>query len=330
MTELRSIPGGNRFAALRGIAVSILVLLALLAFNVSTYRLDEAKQALVLQFGRPVGEPITDAGIHFRIPFVQEVRYFEKRQLAWDGDPNQIPTLGREFINVDTTARWRIADPRKFFESVRDEAGAQSRLDDILDSTVRDRISNTELTDIIRSASWQVDESDLQAATPDEDVAETLTKTVQVGREKLTRDIFEEAAGKTPELGIELVDFRLKRLNYIDSVQRQVFERMRSERERVAEGFRSEGDGEAARIRGETELELKTILSEAGRRAEVLRGEADAEATKIYAESYSVDPDFYGFLRSLESYRLTLGRGATLFLGPESEYLRVLREPSKR
>jgi len=293
----------------------------------ASYTLDETEQAVVLEFGKPVGEPITEAGLHFKAPFIQEVVVFDKRWLVWDGDPNQVPTRGREFISVDTTARWRISDALQFLKSVHNESGAQSRLDDVIDSVVRDKISSTDLVEIVRLASWDVTKADLARAivkTGGKD--HQLTQKVEIGRDKLTRSILEEARKSMPQYGIELVDVRIKRLNYVPSVQKQVFERMISERERIAEQFRSEGDGEASRIRGETARTLAEIRSEAKRKGEVIRGEADAEATRIYNAAYGEDASFYEFWRTMQSYRKTLN-GAVLLLGPDSDYFRYLRSP---
>jgi membrane protease subunit HflC len=293
----------------------------------SAFIVDEAEQALVLQFGRPVGDPITEPGIHFKTPFIQEVRTYDKRLIAWDGDPNQIPTRGREFISIDTTARWRIVDALQFVKSVRDESGAQTRLDDIIDSVVRDKISSTELTEIVRSKDWDVSEEDLmqqEVVAVDDD--SDLTEKIKVGRKTLVAAILAEASRDLPELyGIELVDVRIKRLNYIPSVRKQVFDRMISERQRIAEQFRSEGQGEASRIKGEFARELAVIRSEARRKAEVVRGEADAEATRIYNDAYSKDPEFYALLRTLESYPQTLNDKTELLISSDSEYFRVLR-----
>ena len=292
-----------------------------------TYVVDESMQAVILQFGKPVGDPVTEPGLHFKMPFVQEARMFEKRVLAWDGDPNQVPTSGREFISIDTTARWRIVDPLKFLESVTNESGAQSRLDDIVDSVVRDMISSTDLVEIVRSADWEVTSEDLARV----DVVTTemgdkeLMREVTVGRRRLTRKILEEARKLMPQYGIDVVDVRIKRLNYIPDVRRPVFERMISERQRIAEKYRSEGQGEAARIEGETARQLAEITSEAKRKAEVIRGEADAEATRVYNEAYSEDPEFYAFQRTLESYVKSLGRQTVLVIGADSDYFNYLR-----
>jgi membrane protease subunit HflC len=334
MSSLSPRPAGPDLRrAVIGGSVAIAGLILLLVVSGAFYTLDQAQQAVVLQFGRPVhDEPITEPGLHFKMPFTQEVRFFDKRIQAWDGDPNQIPTRGREFISVDTTARWKIVDALKFLQSVRDEAGALSRLDDILDSVVRDMISSTDLVELVRSADWAVSAEDLQRALQVEENLSELTKPIEIGRQKLEEMILAEAQKTMPQYGIELVDLKIKRLNYIDSVRKQVFGRMVSERQRVAEQFRSEGEGEASRIRGDTARELAVVRSEAKRRAEVVRGEADAEATRIYSEAYSADPEFFAFLRTLQSYQESLGERATFLLGADSDYFRYLREisPAKK
>ncbi len=312
-----------------GGTVGVIALIAgAVVLSSSVYCVDQSEQALVLQFGRPIGQAVTEPGIHFKTPFIQEVRRYDKRLLAWDGDPNQIPTRGREFISIDTTARWRIVDPLRFLMSVRDEGGAQARLDDIIDSSVRDNISSTELTEIVRSKDWNVTEDDLKksGAVQPKDESATLTEKIQIGRNTLTRKILEEASRGLPEhYGIELVDVRIKRLNYIPSVREQVFQRMISERQRTAAQFQSEGQGEASRINGDTSRQLADIRSEAQRRAEVIRGEADAEATRIYNEAYAAGPEFYTLLRTLESYVRTLGKQTELIISSDSEYFQVLR-----
>lgn len=318
-------------AFVKSASASVLIILLVVGgvlLSSSVFFVDEAEQALVLQFGKPVGEAITTPGIHFKTPFIQEVRRYDKRLIAWDGSPNQIPTRGREFISIDTTARWRIVDALQFVKSVRDESGAQTRLDDIIDSVVRDKISSTELTEIVRSKDWEVSEEDLKRADvvePEDDSAALTTK-IKVGRNTLTKAILEVASRDMPELyGIELVDVRIKRLNYIPSVREQVFQRMISERQRVAAQFRSEGEGEASSIMGDTSRQLSEIRSEAKRKAEVIRGEADAEATRVYNEAYADDSEFYTLLRTLESYPTTLGKQTELLISSESEYFKVLR-----
>ena len=298
-----------------------------LVLSSATYRLDQAEQAIIVQFGEPVGEVVTDPGLHFKLPFVQEVRRFDKRLLDWDGDVSQIPTLGREFVLVDTTARWRIADPLKFLRSVRDEYGARTRMDDIIDSVTRDIISGTNLEEIVRSADWKVD---TEALAEEGALAENVDlEKPKKGREKLEQEILAAAARQMPELGIELMDVRIRRINYIDSVRRQVETRMISERQSIAERFRAEGQGRSSEILGEMERELRKIRSEAERQAAEIRGKADAEATKIYGEAYGADAEFYAFFRTLESYR-SLGDNSTLMLDADSEFFRYLQSTRRR
>jgi len=311
-----------------GALLLIAVIAAAIILKSAAFAVDQAEQVVVLQFGKPVGEPVTEPGLHFKVPFIQELRRFDKRLIVWDGDPNQVPTRGREFISVDATARCRIVDALQFLKSVRDEAGAQSRLDDIIDSVVRDNISSTELTEIVRSKDWKVSENELERldVVPLENTApDELTESIRLGREMLTRNILKEASKSMPEkYGIELVDVRIKRLNYITSVRLQVFQRMISERQRIAEQFRSQGEGEASRIEGDTSRELAQIRSEAQRKAEIVRGEADAEAMRIYNEAFATDAGFFSFLRTLESYPKTLTERTVLILGTDSDYLQFL------
>lgn len=296
---------------------------AIAAFAVaqSVYVVDQAEQAIIVQFGEPVGGLVNQPGLHWKLPFIQDVRRFDKRIIAWDGDVTQIPTLGREFVLVDTTARWRITDPLKFLTSVRDESGARTRLDDLIDSVTRDIISGTNLEEIIRSRDWTVDAAALdEAGVSREDVDLTRPKK---GRAVLEQEMLTAAAKLMPALGIELVDVRLKRINYIDSVGRQVETRMISERQSIAERFRSEGQGKSSEILGEMERELRRIRSEAERKAAEVRGKADGEATKIYGESYGADPEFYAFFSTLESYK-AMGENTTLVLDADSEFFRYL------
>jgi len=296
----------------------------------AAYTLDETEQAVVIQFGAPVGDPITESGLHFKLPFVQNVIRFEKRLLLWDGDPNQIPTRGEQFISVDTAARWRIADPLTFLQLVQNETRATSRLNDILDSVVRDHVSSSALVEIVRSRDWEVSAEDLARAQAtgegDEDI---LTQEVQTGREELVQSILEQAQSQMPEFGIELVDIRIKRIDYVQAVQQRVFERMIAERQRIAEQFRSEGQGRAAEIDGETQRLLSQVQSEARRQAEIIRGQADAQATTIYADAFGADPEFYAFFRTLESYQRTLDEKSTILLGTDSEYFRFLSDTSQ-
>jgi len=307
----------------------ILLLAAAIGIYASVYTLDEAEQAVIVQLGAPVGEPITEPGLHFKLPFIQEVRRFDKRVISWDGDPNQIPTRGEQFISVDTTARWRISDPLVFMQRVQNERGATMRLNDILDSVVRDKISATDLVEIVRSKDWKISEDDLARVqlTGEED-EEILLQEVKTGRQELVKAIFDQAATQMPEMGIELIDIRIKRIDYVEAVQQRVFDRMIAERQRIAEQFRSEGQGRAAEIDGDTERSLSEIQSEANRQAEIIRGQADAEASRIYSEAFGADPEFYAFLRTLESYPETIRASSTLILGTDSEYFRYLRDTS--
>jgi membrane protease subunit HflC len=311
------------------IGLGLLAVVILLVVAGTFYTLEEGQQAVIVQFGRPVGTPITDAGLHLKVPFVQDVLRFEKRLLIWDGDPNQIPTKGREFIWVDTTARWRIADAKKFLENVATEAGARSRLDDIIDSVVRDQVSASELVELVRSASWEVPEGEVLEEVPAE-VREELKKEVVRGREELTRTILAEARKVIPQYGIELVDVRIKRLNYVESVREKVYARMISERKRIAARFRSEGEGRSAEILGTMEKELRQIRSAAYRRAQEIRGKADAEATQIYGRAYNRSPEFYAFSRTLEAYKDGQNKNSVLILTTDSDYYRYLKDANTR
>lgn len=307
-------------------AAIIFIPIAVLLFVLTNtlYILEEGQQAIIVQFGRPVGDTITEAGLQVKLPFIQVVRRFEKRLLVWDGDPNQIPTKGREFIWVDTTARWRISDARKFLENVATEAGALSRLDDIIDSVVRDEVSNSELVELVRSTSWVIPEDQALEAVPKER-EEELKRKIARGREEITRIILKEAGKIIPQYGIELVDVRIKRLDYVESVREKVYERMISERRRIAAQFRSEGEGRSAEILGEMEKELRQIRSMAYRKVQEIRGRGDAEATLIYGRAYNRDPEFYAFLRTLESYREGDHSNSTLLLTTDSDFYRYLK-----
>lgn len=308
---------------LRGLIIAV-VLLLMIPLGVF-YKLEEGQQAVIVQFGRPVGEPVTTAGLHFKVPLIQEVRRFEKRLLTWDGDPNQVPTKGREFIWVDTTARWRIADARKFLESVATEAGAQSRLNDIIDSVVRDQVSSSELVELVRSASWVIPKEEVLEEVPAER-EEELKKQVTRGREEITRTVLAEAQKIMPQYGIELVDVRLKRLDYVESVREKVYARMISERKRIAAQFRSEGEGRSAEILGEMGKELRQIRSNAYRQVQEVQGKADAEATRIYGEVFGRDPEFYAFSRTLEVYGEKSNKNSVLILTTDSDFYRHLKQ----
>ena len=293
----------------------------------SAYIVDQAEQAIIVQFGEPVGDVVSEPGLHWKVPLIQEVRRFDKRLLAWDGDVSQIPTLGREFVVVDTTARWRIVDALQFLRSVRDEAGARTRLDDIIDSVSRDIVSGTNLEEIVRSADWDVDVSELseeEAAVVDTDLEKP-----QKGREQLEREMLASASKLMPGLGIELVDVRIKRINYIDSVRAQVEDRMIAERQSIAARFRSEGEGRSQEILGEMERQLRGVRSGAARKAEEIIGKADAEATRIYGQAFGKDPEFYAFFRTLESYEV-VGENTTLMINADSDFFRYLQSTRRR
>jgi len=307
---------------MKAVGIVILLFVAIIVGNTCLFVLDEADQAIIVQFGEPRGDIISEPGLKTKLPW-QQVRFFDKRLLNWDGDVTQIPTLGREFILVDTTARWRIDDPLQFLRSVRDERGARTRLDDIIDSVVRDMVSSTELEEIIRSRDWSVDLDDLEDPLLAEREDVDLQQRPKLGRELLEQEILQRARRLMPELGIELHDVRIKRVNYIDSVRRQVESRMIAERQSIAERFRAEGQGQAQQILGEMERELRSIRSEAEREAQEIRGRADAEATRIYGQAFGEDPEFYTFFQTLETYR-TLGENSTLMLRADSDFFRYL------
>ncbi len=296
------------------------LLAAVVILGSGLFVIDQAQQGIIVQFGEPVGDVVATPGLHWKRPFIQEVRRFDKRLLAWDGDVSQIPTLGREFIVVDTTARWRIVDPLKFLRSVRDELGARTRLDDILDSVVRDIVSGADLEEIVRSRDWDVDPAKLEETPARDDLALAKPK---VGREGLEQKMLAAASRLMPDMGIEIVDVRIKRINYIESVRRQVESRMVSERQSIAARFRSEGEGRSQEILGNMEKQLREIRSEAERKAEEIRGTADAEATKTYGAAYGADPEFFAFFRTLESYQ-ALGKNVTLMLDAKAEFFRYL------
>jgi membrane protease subunit HflC len=309
---------------MKSLALAVVAALALVLGSLVLYTVDEAEQAIVVQFGEPIGDVISEPGLKLKMPW-QDVRYFDKRLLVWDGDVTQIPTLGREFILVDATARWRINDPLLFLTSVRDESGARTRLDDIIDSVVRDMVSSTELEEIVRSKDWEVDVEELDDPALAERGDVNLDQQPQLGRELLESGILERARDSMPALGIELQDVRIKRVNYIDSVRRQVESRMTAERQSIAERFRSEGKGRSQEVLGNMERELRRIRSEAEREAEEIRGNADAAATRIYGEAFGADPEFYSFFRTLESYR-ALGENSTLMLRADSDFFRYLEQ----
>jgi membrane protease subunit HflC len=301
------------------VKTTLILIVIVLIFTVvnGVYILQEGRQAIITQFGRPVGQPITQAGLHFKLPFVQEVTYFEKKILIWDGDPNQIPTNDKTFVYLDVTARWRIADALVFLQAVNNEARAQTILDDIIDGTVRDLVNKNDLVEIIRS-------SDFSPETMVNSAIEI--ERLQFGRDKISAMIHEAASKITPKYGIELVDVMFKRVNYIETVRLKVYDRMISERKRIAAEKRSLGEGQKAEIMGKVKREFQVIMSSANREAEEIKGKADAEAANIYAKAYNQDPEFYAFSRSLESYKKTMGKNTRLIISSDSEFFKYLDE----
>ncbi|ABF92370.1 HflC protein [Myxococcus xanthus DK 1622] len=308
------------------IPLGVLAVLAVVLGFSATYTLSEHEQAVITRFGEPKGASVVDPGLHFKMPFVDTVNRFDKRWLDWRGDPNQIPTKDKKYIWVDTFGRWRIVDPLRFFQRLRDERNAQSRLDDIIDGETRNTIASFALIEAVRSTNRPFEDDEYTAET---ERAESLEQVAQ-GRDKLTRQIRLRAAEIVKEFGVELVDVQIRRINYVDEVQVKVFERMISERKRIAERSRSEGMGRAAEVRGQRERDLKEIRSAAYRKAQDVTGAADAEATKIYAEAFGRDPEFYQFMRTLEAYPDVVDSSTSLFLGGESEFYRYLRSSSKK
>jgi membrane protease subunit HflC len=294
--------------------ILIVIVLIFTAVN-GVYILQEGRQAIITQFGRPVGQPVTEAGLHFKTPFVQEVTFFEKKILIWDGDPNQIPTNDKTFVYLDVTARWRIADALVFLQAVNNEARAQSILDDIIDGTVRDLVNKNDLVEIIRSSDFSP-ETMVNSAIEDEKL--------RYGRDVISTMIHEAASKITPKYGIELVDVMFKRVNYIESVRLKVYDRMISERKRIAAEKRSLGEGQKAEIMGKVKREFQVVMSSANREAEEIKGKADAEAANIYAQAYNQDPEFYAFSRSLESYKMTMGKNTHLIISSDSEFYKYL------
>ncbi len=303
----------------------VLAVTAVVVGFASIYTLDETEQAVITRFGEPRGKAVTEPGLHFKAPFVDRVNRFDKRWQPWRGDPNQIPTRDKKYIWVDTFARWRIVDPLQFFQRMRDERNALSRLSDIIDGETRNTIASFNLIEAVRASN---------RAFEDEEYAQTerqeALETVEHGRDRLTRHILERAAEVVKDFGVELVDVQIRRINYVDEVQVKVFERMISERKRIAERSRSEGMGRSAEIRGQMERELKTIRSEAYRKVQEIQGKADAEAARIYAEAYGRDPEFFQYLRTLEAYSEGVDRSTSFILGTDTDFYRYLRSSGRQ
>ncbi len=308
----------------RMIGIAALVVVGLIVLISSTYTLDEAKQAVILQFGKSVGT-VKEPGLHWKVPFVQEVRRFEKRLVAWDGEPDQVPTKEQESIAIDTTARWRIADPLKFLQSVRSERQAQSRLDGIITDAIRSTIRGSDLVEIVRSKDWEPKE-ELKGTYAEAVEQEEIKKEVTKGRETLTQNMLEEARKQAKEYGIRVVDIRIKRLNYVEKVRKSVFGRMEAAWEKRAEEYRAVGTRKGEEMKAKAKRKAAEITAKAERKAEEIRGEADAEAAAIYNQAFGTDPEFYRFYRTLDSYEQTINNQTTLILGADSAYFRFLQE----
>ncbi len=306
--------------------VIIVGIVALIALANTFYVVNEYDQVIITQFGKPVGGTIDKPGLKVKAPFIQKVNRFDKRFLEWDGNSNQLPTKDKRFIYVDTYARWKITDPLLFFQRLKNERGAQTRLDDILDGETRNAIAKHDLVELIRSTNRVPEQSEL---IPEDS---SVLDTIQYGREKIRQEVLTAAQARTTDLGIEVLDLQFKRINYVEEVRKKVYERMIAERQRIAERFRSEGAGEASRIQGERDRELKRIQSEAYRQAEEIKGDADAKATRIYAQAYNRSADsreFYSFMRTMESYENTLDAQSWLILSTDGEFYRLLKRSQR-
>lgn len=324
----------------RGLSITVLVVAVLVVFSMNSalYVIPEGRQAVITQFGRPV-QTVKNAGLHFKLPLIQDVRMIDLRILSWDGFPNQIPTKDKKYIEVDTTARWKITDPLKFIQTVQNERGARSRLDAILDGFTRDVISGHNLVEAVRNSNKlnetleklkkevdeSSDESKLDEIVKEEEVIGDVEK-VNIGRERLSELIIEGAREELKPLGIELIDVQLKRISYEDSVQQKVYLRMISERERIASKIRSFGKGEEAKIKGKTDKDLKQIQSKAYRKVQNIKGEAESKSISIYANAFNKSPDFYRYIRTLRAYENALSDETKLLLSSESKFWRVLHQ----
>lgn len=307
---------------LKGIGLFVVLGIVALVALQSFYIVNEKNQVIITQFGEPIGDAVNTPGLKVKVPFLQEANFFEKRYLEWDGDPNQVPTKDKVFIFVDTYARWQITDPLRYFERLGNERGAQSRLDDILDGETRNAVASHDLVELIRSTNREPAQEGLIS-----DIVNDSLITINVGRDDIQRQIVELANQRTSDLGIEILDFRFKRINYAEEVRRTVYDRMISERNRIADKFRSEGQGESSRINGEKDRELLRIQSEAFREAETIRGRADAEAAAIYNAAYnksSAARDLYSFTKSMEAYTNTIDSETSLIISTDSEFYRYL------
>jgi membrane protease subunit HflC len=308
---------------MRTALIIIIALFVIIILKGTLFVVQEPQQVIITQFGKPVGNPIVTPGLKAKIPLIQKAHHFDKRFLEWDGDANQLPTKDKRFIWVDTYARWRISDPLLFFQRLQNERGAQTRLDDIIDGETRNAIANHDLVELIRSSN----RASVQSEENPED--QIQLEPIQLGRDQIRQEVLRAAQGRITDLGIEILDFEFKRINYVEEVRKKVYERMIAERQRIASRYRSEGEGEASRISGERERELKRIQSEAYKQAQEITGRADARATDIYAKAYNRSADarsFYGFLKTMETYKNTLDEDTWLILSTRGEFYGPLRD----
>ncbi len=298
----------------------------------SAYTVNQTEQIIITQFGRPIGNPITNPGLHFKMPFVQQINRFDKRYLAWDGPMVEMSTKDKTYVQVDTFARWRITDPMRYYLRLRDERSAQSRLEDILGGETRTAIARHELIEVVRTDKDRKPQQDDSLAGLGATTLGQL-RPIGFGRLKIEKGIIDAAAPKLAEFGIELLDVRFKRINYNHQVLERIYQRMISERLQIAQRFRSEGEGEAARITGNKERDINEIESTAYKRVQEIRGEADAKATEIYAKAYTQRPEateFFKFMKSMETYRKVLNQDATIVLSTDSDLFALLKRIERK
>jgi len=313
----------------KGVLLAAVAVILIVLYG-SAFTVDETEQVIVTQFGKIIGDPITEPGLHFKIPLLQNTNYFAKNLLTWDGDPGQVPTLEKTYIWVDSFARWKIVDPVKYFQTVNNETSALGRLDDIIDPAVRNFITSYKLIESVRTSNRELDTLDVDNSEAIEtDKTKRQTYSINTGRAKILAGILAQAGPKLAKFGIELVDVQIKRINYVKEVRDSVYGRMVAERNQIAEKFRSEGKGEARKILGEKERELKRITSEAYKTAQEIKGKADAAATSIYAEAFLKDPEFYSFTKTLEIYNEALDKENSLVLSTDSEFFKYLKGYTK-
>ena len=299
--------------------LALVVLLVISIFGGAFFIVNESEQVVITQFGNPIGEPISEPGLQIKMPFTQTANYFDRRFLAWDGQPKQVSTRDKRFININTYARWRISDPLKYAQRLFDETKAQTRLGAILEGATQNAVANHDLIELVRSSNRKY-----IASSDVDDKDQTVKAVIESGRDAITKEILKIAQERTSDLGIEVLDFQFKRINYVPEVRKKVYERMISERKRIAEEFRSQGEGESARISGEKDRDLKEITSDAYRRSQEIKGRADAEAADIYASAYNRGPDFYRFMRTMEVYEKTINKETILVLSTDSDFLKYL------